>query len=299
MCDTGIDLMNEDELTLHARATAEHVEETIRVDGSLLQPVGEQLDSVLDDSEVSELSARFVDSLGLPLKQETPAAALESKVADPLIDDATKQKFNEGMEVISRFAEDVVKTWFAQMYKHRGVEDSVFSGDLKELFPDGLIGHTGSIKMMPGPEALEARRLAKRVSVNKDEESRGDDAVSDALRASLVDTSGWELKLCVVDANHRELLARWRDEEPAVLQQMQGLLKMAWGYIQYALEAYDLPTPELFREKVIPSPWGTLYVLGAPDDAVQIGVSITQCVEVNGKTIPVADGSSGGQRYTT
>lgn len=257
------------------------IEETIRIDGSLLQPVSEQLDSVLDDSEVSELSARFVDSLGLPLKQETPDSALESKVADPVVDDAAKQEFNKSMEMISRFAEDVVKTWFAQMYKR----------DLKELFPDGLIGHTGSLKMMPGPEVLEARRLAKRASVNKDEESRGDDI-------TLVDTSGWELKLAVVDANHRELLARWKNEEPVVLQQMEGLLKMAWGYIQYALESYELPNPELFREKIIPSPWGTLYVLGAPDDAPQIGVSITQCVEVDGKTMQVAQGVT-SDKYST
>ena len=244
------------------------------LDGSSLQPIGEQPDSKLDDSEVSELSARFVSSLNLlPLpSQVTPDSALESKVdpaddpmVDPVVEEAERKKFNEGMEVISRFAEDVVKTWFAQMYKR----------DLKELFPDGLLGHIGSIKMMPSVEMLEARKqMCQQIRESEsrlEEESRGDD------EAKSVDTSGWELKLVVVDENHRENLMRWREEEPAVLHHMQGLLKTAWGYIQYALESYALPNPELFVEKVIPSPWGTLYVLGAPADSPQIGVRISRC----------------------
>lgn len=256
------------EVSLSSKSTVELVSEavpvveSILINGSLLRPCGDQPDSKLDDSEVSELSARFIDSLDLlpTPKQATAASALESKssVVDPATEDAEKKKFNEGMEVISRFAEDVVKTWFAQMY----------NCDLKELFPDGLVGHVGSIRMMPTKEMLEERRKRPSV-VPKDEESRGDD--------SAVDTSGWELKLVVVDANHRENLMRWREEEPGVLQQMQGLLKTAWGYIQYALESYGLPNPELFVEKVIPSPWGTLYVLGAPDASPQIGVSIVRC----------------------
>ena len=240
------------------------------LDGSSLQPVGGQSDSKLDDAEVSELSARFVDSLGLPLQHTAPDASAtrqldsevdsKSDVVDPEVEKAAKKEFNDGMEVISRFAEDVVKTWFARMYKR----------DLKELFPDGLIGHVATIRMMPSKEMLDERRLTKRASVPKDEESRGDAEVS-------VDASGWELKLVVVDENHRENLMRWRNEEPGVLQQMQGLLKTAWGYIQYALESYGLPNPELFSEKVIPSPWGTLYVLGAPEGSPQIGVSIVRC----------------------
>jgi hypothetical protein len=224
--------------------------ETCLLDGAGLQPVGGNADSKLDDSDVSELSARFADSLGLPADRRTPESTLEGKT-----DDQAKKEFNDAMEVISRFAEDVVKTWFARMYNR----------ELKELFPDGLIGHTASIRMMPGEDLLRER---KRARVARDEETRGDDT------ADAQDALGWELKLAVVGPDHRVNLDEWKRNEPAVLGQMQGLLKTAWGYIQYALESYNLPTPELFKNSVIPSPWGTLYVLGAPEESPQIGVSI-------------------------
>lgn len=229
------------------------------IDCSAMRPVDAHEDSKLDDSEVSELSSRFVDSLALlpdvksSPKQETPVQALELK--DPAVVLAEKKKFNESMEVISRFAEDVVKTWFAGMY----------TKDLKELFPDGLIGHVGSIRMTPSEELLNQR---KKVMTSPEEETR------DGNPADPEDALGWELKLKVVDENYRVNLEEWKKREPAVLGQMQGLLKMAWGYIQYALESYDLPHQELFVGKIIPSPWGTLYVLGALPGAPHIGVSI-------------------------
>jgi hypothetical protein len=64
-----------------------------------------------------------------------------------------------------------------------------------------------------------------------------------------------------------------RTKSPEILEPMQTLLKMAYGYLQYALEAYELPDPgNLIKKNVIPSPWGSIYLLGAPSDLPQIGV---------------------------
>jgi len=238
-------------------------QEACVIDCSAMAPVNVYPSRELDADEISELSSRFADALSLVSPQSetvvehAPEHASEPKIeaSDPEVVAAERKRFNEGMEVISRIAEDVVKTWFAQMYNK----------PVLELFPDGLIGHVGSIRMTPTEELLSERRKARRPP---DEETRDGDPEDPE------DALGWELKLQVVGPEHRINLLEWRNREPAVLAQMQGLLKTAWGYIQYALESYGLPNPELFKDKVIPSPWGTLYVLGAPDTASQIGISI-------------------------
>lgn len=234
------------------------------INGSDLDKVGGDPESHLDDDPVSELSQRFVDSLNLPIgdpelvranaQVDNNPPSTEHEHIEPTPEEA--KQFNEAMRTISAFAEDVVKTWFAQIYDR----------PVKDVFPDGLTGNIGSVRMLPGEEVVRTRRRAR---VGHDEEVRDDDMHED-------DSAGWELQLAVVDSNHRTNIDEWKLKEPVVLQHMQGLLKMAWGYINYAIESYDLPDKHLFINTVIPSPWGTLYVEGAPDGVPQLGVTITK-----------------------
>ncbi len=234
--------------------------DSVLINGADLAPVGGEPESVLDDDPLSELSQRFVDALDLPMSNPELVRAnaqcdeQAAPAPEPCADDV--KKFNESMVMISAYAEDVVKTWFAQIYNR----------PLTDAFPDGLTGNVGSVTMLPSEDMIRARRRAR---VGHDEEVRDDDTHED-------DSAGWELRLAVVDGNHRTNLDEWKLKEPVVLQHMQGLLKMAWGYIHYAIESYDLPDKELFVNQVYPSPWGTLYIPGAPDTVPQIGVTLTR-----------------------
>lgn len=232
--------------------------DSVLINGADLTPVGGEPESVLDDDPLSELSQKFVDALDLPMNNpelvRANAQCDEQAVPEPCAEDV--KKFNESMVMISAYAEDVVKTWFSQIYNRA----------LYDVFPDGLTGNIGSVTMLPSEDMIRARRRAR---VGHDEEVRDGDIHED-------DSAGWELRLAVVDGDHRTNLDEWKLKEPVVLQHMQGLLKMAWGYIHYAIESYDLPDKELFVNQVYPSPWGTLYVHGAPDTVPQIGITLTR-----------------------
>lgn len=238
------------------------------VEGANLLPAFLEPESKLDDDPLSELSQKFVDSLGLPIgnptsanenapeknaeAEKTPEPAAASNDG-PTVEEA--REFNEAMTMISAFAEDVVKTWFARIYDRQ----------LADVFPDGLTNNVATITMMPDDDMIRTRRRAR---LGRDEEVRDDNMHED-------DSAGWELKLAVVEGDHRTNLDEWKIKGPVVLHHMQGLLKMAWGYINYALESYELPDKHLFLNKVVPSPWGTLYILGAPEGTPQIGVEIS------------------------
>jgi hypothetical protein len=200
--------------------------------------------------------------LDLPMSNpELARANAQSGVPEPEPADGPSaeeiKKFNEAMTTISAYAEDVVKTWFAQIYNR----------PLKDVFPDGLTNAIGTIAMLPSDDMIRERRRAR---VGHDEEVRDGDNVHDD------DSAGWELKLAIVDSEHRTNLDEWKLKDPVVLQHMQGLLKMAWGFINYAIESYDLPDKHLFVNKIFPSPWGTLYIPDAPETVPQIGVMITR-----------------------
>lgn len=244
-----------------ASADVTVVNDTCVIDCSGMQPL--PVNSVVDDAVIEELSSRFAN-----VQTSDPATSnvtLVNDTSDPVasaslseeLSKAEAAKFNEVMEVISRFAEDVVKTWLAKMYNR----------DLKEVFPDGLSGHTASIRMIPGPDLIAERRAALGSPEEETREGNPDDGLEEFKR-------GWELKLAVVDSNYRINLNDWRKREPDVLRLMGDLLSKARSYVAYALEAYELPNPELFANTIIPSQFGTLYVLGAPHDSPQIGVLV-------------------------
>lgn len=231
--------------------TVSVINDTCVIDCSRMQPL--PVNSIADESVIDELSERFATPQDShPAHEEEPSAALSEELSK-----AEAEKFNEVMEIISRFAEDVVKTWLAKMYNR----------DLTEVFPDGLSGHTASIRMIPGPELIATRRA---MISSPEEETR--DGNPDAELEEF--KRGWELKLAVVDSNYRVNLNDWRKREPDVLRLMGDLLSKARSYVAYALEAYELPNPELFANTIIPSQFGTLYVLGAPLDSPQIGVLV-------------------------
>lgn len=233
--------------------------ETI-IHGSDLTVIGGEPESVLDDDPVSELSKRFVDLLDMPaiepplVRENAQHGSELEQETNPSPEELTN--FNDAMTTISAFAEDVVKTWFAQIYDR----------PLSDVFPDGLTNNIGSVTILPDENMIRTRRRAR---IGHDEEVRDDDMHED-------DSAGWELKLSVVDNTHRTNLDEWKMKEPVVLQHMQGLLKMAWGYINYAIESYGLPDKHLFVSNIYPSPWGTLYIHGAPETVPQIGVTITR-----------------------
>lgn len=239
----------------------------VLINGADLAPVGGEPESALDDDPVSELSQKFVDMLDLPMtKPELVRENAQSGIEpEPEMTPEDIKKFNDAMEEISAYAEDVVKTWFAQIYDR----------PLSDVFPDGLTNNVGSVTMLPNEDMIRDRR---RTRVGHDEEVRDDDMHED-------DTSGWELKLCVVDSKHRTNLDEWKLKDPLVLRQMLGLLNKAWGYIHYAIECYDLPNKDLFIDydddgklvsKFRYSPWGTLYIPEAPETVPQIGIALTK-----------------------
>lgn len=241
----------------------------VLINGEDLAPVGGAPESALDDDPVSELSQRFVDMLDLQMPN--PELVRENAQVNPATDQDSEmtpeeiKNFNESMIMISAYAEDVVKTWFAQIY-NRPVND---------VFSDGLTNSIGSITMLPGEDMIRRRRQAR---IGHDEEVRDDDVHED-------DTYGWKLRLTVVDSDHRINLDEWKLKDPMLLRQMLSLLNYAWGYIHYAIESYDLPNKDLFigyddmgnRISMFKySPWGTIYIPEAPETIPQIGIMLTK-----------------------
>jgi hypothetical protein len=197
--------------------------------------------SGLDQNETRELEDDEVSSLAQKLVDDlglSPEMRLATEMVEQDASAGNDELFKEAIANMAAFAEDPVKLWFVDIYGKK-VED---------VFPDGLTGSVGEVNMRPG---------------KSEEDTRGDQG-------------GWKLRLIKVPADHRTNIGELKIKEPALLQQIQGLLKAAWGYIHFALDYYDLPKQEMFINKIYPSPWGTLYLPWAEPGTPQLGVEMIQ-----------------------
>ena len=137
---------------------------------------------------------------------------------------ATSEEIDKAVAVAAGLAGDVIKRWYADVVKK----------DVSDIFPDGLKGFVGSIKV--------EKNGSKTASANR----------------------GWIMSLDVVSPTYRLDMSQFIDA-PQAMAQIATLLQAARLYLQYAAKLYDLPNEsEWLTCGLTPTPYGTMYLGGCP-----------------------------------